>query len=91
MPVPDWADTSKQTSADVIGPRNETLHEGLFFGEPLGFQIFGGNTNRSQHDGNVLLEMSHLVSRLVLALLGMEKSDYVTSPINTRHTYGVEI
>jgi hypothetical protein len=89
MTVPPWADSAAGT-LHVAVRRNETLHEGLFFDEPLGFQIYGGKT-RTRQDAHVLLEMAHLVSRFVLALLGMAKSSYVASPVDTRQMMGVEI
>jgi hypothetical protein len=89
MAVPPWADSAAGT-LHVADHRNETLHEGLFFDEPLGFQIYGGKT-RTRQDDHVLLEMAQLVSRFVLALLGMEKSSYVTSPVDTGQMMGVEI
>jgi hypothetical protein len=88
MPLPSWADPN---SPGVATFRHETLHEGLFFDEPFGFQIYGGNTPRLPQYDNVPLEMSNLVSRLVLALLGMETSDYVTSPVTTRQRMGVHL
>jgi hypothetical protein len=88
MPVPGWADPS---SPGVAAFRHETLHEGLFFDEPFGFQIYGGNAPRPPQYDNVPLEMSHLISRLVMALLGMEKSDYVISDVTTRQRMGVRL
>jgi hypothetical protein len=88
MAVPTWADPS---SASVASFRHETLHEGLFFDEPLGFQIYGGNAPRLPQYDNVPLEMSCLISRLMLALLGMEKSEYVTSSVATRGRWGVRL
>jgi hypothetical protein len=71
--------------------RHETLHEGLFFDEPFGSQIYGGNAPRPPQYDNVPLEMSHLISRLVMALFGMEKSDYVISAVTTRQRMGVRL
>ncbi len=89
--VPFWADPAASLTTDIVRFRNETLHEGLFFDEPLGFQVFGGNSARRPEDEGILLEMSCLISRVILALLGMEKSQYVTSPIDTRQMIGVRI
>jgi len=71
---PDWLQA-------VVEARNDTIHEGLFFGEPLGFSIFrqDGSVPRS-----VPLQMSALISRFVVALLGIPASDYIASPVNTR-------
>jgi hypothetical protein len=91
MATPKWADHAALGPPAVVRYRNETLHEGLFFNEPFGFQIFGGNTNRKVDDDGVLLEMANLVCRLLLALLGMHKCDYVTSPIGSRQMHGVKV
>jgi hypothetical protein len=88
MAVPTWADPQ---GVGVASFRHETLHEGLFFDEPLGFQIYGGNAPRLPQYDNVPLEMSCLISRLMLALLGMEKSEYVTSSVATRSRLGVRL
>ena len=85
--IPSWADPSNHL---VAKHRHLTLHEGLFFEEPLGFQIFGGR-NRNVQDGMLLLQMAALTSRLIIALLGMETCDYVRSPIDTRQRYGVRL
>jgi hypothetical protein len=89
--VPAWADPAASGKTNVARFRNETLHEGLFFGEPLGFQMFGGNGARRPEDEGILLERSSLISRIVLALLGMEKCEYVISPIGTRQMIGVRM
>lgn len=83
MPVPPWADAT----SGIVAHRNSTLHEGLFFDEPLGFQIFGGNKTRTTADGWVLLEMQKLTSRFVVALLGMPKKPYVSSVTNDRQRH----
>jgi hypothetical protein len=71
MPVPAWADPASTNVADY---RNETLHEGLFFDEPLGFAGFGG-TGPTQPSVSVILQMKALVSRLLFALMGVPATD----------------
>ena len=67
--------------------RNETIHEALFFGEPLGFQIFrGGGDN-----GNILQEMQNLACRIIVGLLGLGHASYVTSPVDDRMTSALEL
>jgi hypothetical protein len=90
MKVPDWADPS---TGDAVDHRNETLHEGLFFGEPLGFQIYGGNSRSTQPHAhrNILLEMQNLTSRFIVALLGVPAPDYVKSPVDTRQRIGLDL
>lgn len=87
MPIPSWA---APTSANIATHRNETLHEGLFFDEPLGFAGFGGQGHRPSA-GLVLLEMEALVARLLVALLGMPAPSYITSELNTRQQHGVTL
>ncbi|TAJ15305.1 MAG: hypothetical protein EPO68_12425 [Planctomycetota bacterium] len=80
MNIPAWAAPSTSAIARV---RNETLHEGLFFGEPLGFAVLGGSRVPSV-DGSVPLQMQALVSRLLVALLGIPARDYIESRIDSR-------
>ena len=87
MSIPSWADP---TNPLVTNRRHATLHEGLFFDEPLGFQLFGGR-NRDIQDGMILLQMAALTSRLIIALLGMGTCDYVRSPVDTRQKHGVRL
>jgi hypothetical protein len=82
--VPKWVDS-------VTPTRNATLHEGLFFNEPLGFQIFGGSDRAKNADQNLLLQMEALSSRLIVALLGMADNTYVRSPINTRQIHSLHL
>lgn len=84
MPTPAWADPA--SGAEVASLRNETVHEALFMGEPLGFAIHGTGTNQ-----NLTLEMQALVCRFVVALLGGEGCDYVYSPVNTRQRHGLNL
>ena len=85
--IPPWADPN---SSLVAKHRHATLHEGLFFDEPLGFQLFGGS-NRNIQGGTLLLQMAALTSRLIIALLGMVTCDYVKSPVDTRQRHGVRL
>ncbi|MGK7249675.1 hypothetical protein ACSNOU_11375 [Acinetobacter oleivorans] len=82
IPIPSWATTIGKKS-DISTVRNDTIHEALFFDEPLGFSIYGGNqftTNRA----NVLLQMQHLVCRLLVAILGKHDTDYVKTSVESR-------
>lgn len=84
MPTPAWADPA--SGAEVASLRNETVHEALFMGEPLGFAIRGSGSNQ-----NLTLEMQALICRFVVALLGAESCDYVRSPVNTRQRHGLSL
>jgi hypothetical protein len=85
MQVPSWAQPANQkTQVSVV--RNDTLHEALFFEEPLGFAVYGG----SQATDKVPLEMQALVCRLLVALLGDPDNEYVKTPVNTRQRFGLK-
>ncbi len=86
LPVPWWADP---ISPYVTAQRNETLHEGLFFDEPWGFSIFGGERHEDPKNQMLLLEMQHLTCRILIALLGIQDRQYLTSPISDRQRHGV--
>ena len=82
--LPDWA--SGGSKSELAWIRNATVHEALFMGEPLGFDLHGIGT-----DKNLTLEMQSLLCRLVVALLGGGQTDYVRSPIDTRQRFGLEL
>ena len=84
--TPAWADPTAPGGAKVAAIRNDTLHEALFMDAPLGFAVHGGSTNQ-----NLTLEMSALVCRLLVALIGGGGADYVRSPVNTRQMHGLDL
>lgn len=86
-PVPTWADSQ---TGDIAKHRNETLHEGLFFDEPLGFRVFGGTGPSGSHQ-NILLEMQGLVCRFLCAMLGFNDPDYIASRVDTRQQIGLQL
>lgn len=86
MTVPAWADPAAPSGPEVASLRNETVHEALYMGEPLGFALHGVGSGR-----NLTLEMEALVCRLLVALLGAPGADYVTSPVNTRQRHGLKL
>lgn len=97
--IPDWAITKKKSknngsklyeASEISEVRNDTLHEALFFDEPLGFAIY----NNNHPDGkqiNVILEMQHLICRLLVCILGRSDTDYVQSCINDRQRKGLRL
>ncbi len=89
-PVPAWADAQAGT---VATKRNETLHEGLFFDEPLGYAIYGGAPRASGagSNQNTLLEMQCLVCRLLCGIVGFDDASYLSSPVDTRQRHGVRL
>jgi hypothetical protein len=88
LPVPWWAD---HNSRFVATQRNETFHEGLFFGEPWGFSIFGGEQHNDPKQQMLLLEMQKLTCRIVIALLGVQDREYLTSSVSDRQRHGVRL
>ena len=78
--TPAWA------GVEVAAIRNNTLHEALFMDAPLGFAVHKKGSNQ-----NLTLEMSALVCRLLVALIGGDGADYVESPLNTRQMYGLDL
>lgn len=86
IPVPTWAQVG--TSNIIAKYRNDTIHEGLFFDEPLGFRTFGAADPTL---GGTLLEMECLVSRLLFPILGFNSPAYLNSPISSRSRHGVRL
>ena len=86
MTVPSWARLAASSGVEVATIRNETMHEALFMGEPLGFALHGVGTN-----SNLPLEMEALVCRLLVALLGAPTAEYVRTPITTRQQHGLRL
>ncbi len=82
MNTPAWADRMVNGRAEIAILRNDTLHEALFMGEPLGFAIHGAGTG-----SNITLEMEALICRLLVALLGASTSDYVRTAVDTRQRH----
>lgn len=84
--TPSWAQKTAGAKGTLMSAlRNDALHEALFDGEPLGFKV---NTNTAT---NLTLEMSNLVCRLLVALLGGKDNTYLGSPVNTRDPYGLSL
>lgn len=87
--VPNWA-ASDGPAGTVSAVRNYTLHEALFFEEPLGFAIYGGNDPLARDD-NVPLQMGALTCRLLVALLGKPNCYYVTTPVTTHGIFDLDL
>ena len=82
--TPAWADPTASGKTEVATIRNDTLHEALFMDAPLGFAVHKGSTN-------LTLEMSALVCRFLVALIGSGGAAYVRSPVNTRQRHGLDL
>jgi hypothetical protein len=85
--VSSWADAPANVQPAVTTVRNNALHEGVFFDEPLGFQGFS-DSKLSPH---ILGEMTALVSRFIVALLELPATDYIRSSIKSRQNHGVRL
>ena len=82
--LPSWGNPKSEDAVPII--RNDTLHEGLFIGELLGFAIYDGGTF-----GNFPLEMVHLVCRLLVAMIGGKDISYLESRVDTRPKKGLRL
>lgn len=90
LTVPEWACPAGEDSTSISTIRNDAFHEGLFFGEPLGFSIYGGTESQARSP-NVLLQIQAVVCRLLVAILGRSSSAYVTSAIDTRSIHPLNL
>ena len=86
IPTPTWAAHTVPGGPEVAAIRNPTFHEALFMDAPLGFALHGSSTTC-----NLTLEMSGLVCRLLVALIGGQGATYVRSPVNTAQRYGLQL
>jgi len=94
IPVPTWAkqQQDKKTGRKfslVSAIRNPLAHEGLFFGEILGYAATGGQYDLPEWHG-VPLQMNNLILRFIVALLGKHDLSYVHSPIDKADTIGLD-
>jgi hypothetical protein len=74
-----------------VATRNETLHEGLFFDEPLGFRTFVSPVAQGVPNCDELMEMRALVCRVICALMGFNDASYITSRLDTRQLFLVRL
>lgn len=84
--TPEWATQSAGGGVEVAAIRNYALHEALFMDTPLGFAV-----HRDGNGGNLTLEMSALVGRLLVALIGGNDDSYLGSPVNARQRHGLRL
>jgi len=82
IPIPDWAEVHREKSF-LAERRNALFHEAMYAGKPIGFAI---PSKPSEHP-NMTLELTRLVARIYLRLLGIE-NEYTKSPCNMRQTIG---
>lgn len=89
VPLPQWAEISSGSS-EISLIRNDTLHEALFCGEPLGYAIYDNNTTSGGYK-NVLLEMRSLICRILVATLFSPTSSYVQTTTHSRQIYRLKL
>ncbi|WP_414463706.1 hypothetical protein [Hyphomicrobium sp. DY-1] len=89
---PAWALYDKSTNNCQLSElRNAMIHEGLVGSEPLGFRIIQGFDGTPHPLGNPLLEVEHLVSRLLVSIMGIPASSYIGTPMDTRSILALEV
>lgn len=89
IPIPEWAIITNKKS-EISHVRNDTMHEALFFDEPLGFAIYGGN-QPIENRRNIILQMEALICRLLVAILGKPEAGYVKTRVDTRQIHGLKL
>lgn len=78
--LPSWAVLNSDGSCELSKIRNEIFHSGAVNGTPLGFGVI--------RPTSILLEMTALNMRALLALLGID-TPYVHSEITSRQMHGL--
>jgi hypothetical protein len=86
IPLPSWAYTADTAVAEIADIRNQSTHEALFMGEPLGFALHGVGRGI-----NLTLEMEGLICRLLVGLLSAQPVDYVSTPVDTYQQHGLKL
>lgn len=86
IPLPSWANKGNTAAAEIVDIRNQSTHEALFMGQPLGFALHG--VGRSI---NLTLEMEGLICRLLVGLLSPQPVDYVSTPVDTYQRHGLKL
>ncbi|MCY4584597.1 MAG: hypothetical protein OXB98_01020 [Bryobacterales bacterium] len=81
--TPAWANPAAPGGVKVSAIRNNTIHEALYMGGPLGFEIYT--------ECNLVLQMQALVCRLLVALIGGIGLAYVRSPVTDRQIQGLDL
>ncbi len=81
VPKPIWVDpVAGQSPCALALRRNDLAHEAMYGGQPVGFAYPADHKNME-------LELTGLVARIFLRLLGIE-NEYTQSPCTTRMTMG---
>jgi len=80
VPTPSWAIPTGGKTCALAERRNALVHEAMYGGEPVGF-------THPAEDKGMELELTGLVARLLLRLLGIE-NEYTRSACTTYQTIG---
>ncbi len=72
---------------NITNIRNENFHEAMFHGQPLGFTTI----NNYQYGDDILQQMQALICRLLVAILGVNAPDYITSNVNSREYHSLTL
>lgn len=91
MRCPAWGDPPAKSekgrrNSQISMLRNDAVHEALFAGAPLGFNLYTAGANSA-----LTRQMSALVCRFIVALFGVEDADYVKTDIDTRNIYALSL
>ena len=86
VPLPSWAEKGEAALAEVADIRNQSTHEALFMGEPLGFALHGVGKGI-----NLTLEMENLICRLLVGLLSTQAVDYVSTSVDSYQRHGLKL
>jgi hypothetical protein len=98
IPVPRWA--TRDMYINIVGVRNDAIHEGLFLEAPLGFRTYAGFNGSEGADvpdvdkrvaAFLPTAMNNFICRLVVGLLGLRATDYLTSNVNSRCRHGIDL
>lgn len=73
--LPDWP--------GLVTERNNAIHQGLFYGQPLGF------TADIRQSRNPVTEIKAFICRAIVKLLGVPAPDYISSPCMTYQRHGL--
>ncbi|MCF1957971.1 hypothetical protein L1K40_25690 [Escherichia coli] len=84
IPTPDFV-TIQSELYTVSKIRNETMHEALFYGEPLGFAVSEDNASSKSNQVAFLLirNMERLVCRMIVSIFNLSNSKYAQAPIKS--------
>ena len=81
-----WAQVPQSGGTVVSDIRNFAVHEALFMDDPLGFAVSADAAHNHIAD-----EMTALLCRLLVVLLGAGNSIYARTPVDTGQKYPLDL